>query len=570
MKKIKIFLLASIGLFALNSCETTDLDQTVNPNNLSPDKADVEFLLNSSFIQFARATQRYGEFGSELTRIDYMFGGGGSYLTAFNDVTFSTVWRQTYVQVYSDLKLMTPLAEEAGLSNHIGMGKVMQASLMLTTVDMFGDVPFSEALDPSNLAPKLDSGADVYAAAIALLDQAIGHFNEGVTIGSNYEPFYGNNFTNWIKLANSLKMKAYIQTRLVDNTAISKFEQIVSSGNYITQNSENFVWNWSTENINPQSRHPSYVENYQATGASGYRSNWLMDYMNNDKSIADPRIRYYFYRQRNALPTNPTQQFQAIRCLVEPVPPHYTAAGVTYCFPGQDPSITSPPYNLADSQGYWGRDHGNREGLGPDNRLKTAAGIYPAGGRFDDNSFQGINGIDRGAFGAGITPILLSSTVDFWRAEAALNGGSGDAATHIANGISKSISYVRTFDSRYADTSRPINVDFIPAAGDDATYIAEATAAFNTASGAAKLDVLAKEFFVSLYGNGIDAYNFYRRTGAPSDIQLHINPSPGGFVRSNLYPASEANNNPNVPQKPGVTQRVFWDTNPETGFPQNN
>lgn len=571
MRKLKILVLASIGLFSLNSCETTDLDLRDNPNALTPSQADINFFMNGVYVQFARAVQTYGEIGSELSRMEYMFGGGGNYLTAYSDVTFNTVWTRTYASVFNDLKTMYPLAEEAEFENHLGVGKVLQAYLMLTLVDMFGDVPYSEAVNPDILNPKLDSGAEVYAAALELLDEAIAHFNEGSTISIAWDPFYNNNFNNWIRLANTLKMKAYIQTRLVDGAAITNFEQIVASGNYITQNSENFVWNWSTENLDPQSRHPVYVTEYQATGAAGYRANWLMDFMNNSKSIQDPRTRYYFYRQRNALPTNPNQQQELMRCLVEPVPAHYTAAGVIYCFPGHDPSITLPPYNVADANGYWGRDHGNREGLPPDNRLKTAAGIYPVGGRFDDNSFQGINGIDRGALGYGITPILLSSTVDFWRAEAALFGGSGNASAHMASGIAKSIAYVRSFQSRYADTARPIDTAFIPASGDDATYIAEATAAFNNASGTmGRLSVLGAEFFVSLYGNGVDAYNFYRRNGAPTDIQLHIEPNPGGFIRSLLYPANAANNNPSINQKPDVTQRVFWDNNPESGFPQNN
>jgi hypothetical protein len=54
-----------------------------------------------------------------------------------------------------------------------------------------------------------------------------------------------------------------------------------------------------------------------------------------------------------------------------------------------------------------------------------------------------------------------------------------------------------------------------------------------------RLNVIISEFMVSLYGNGIDAYNAYRRTGAPTTMQISTNP--GGFIRSFLYPASEAN-----------------------------
>ena len=84
------------------------------------------------------------------------------------------------------------------------------------------------------------------------------------------------------------------------------------------------------------------------------------------------------------------------------------------------------------------------------------------------------------------------------------------------------------------------------------------------------MELLSKEFFVSLFGNGIDAYNFYRRTGYPKMIQPNIEPNPGQFIRSFFYPANETSANPNIPQKSAVTTRVFWDNNPSTGFPVGN
>ncbi len=558
MKKLKIFILASISLFIFNSCETTDLNLTENPNALVPLQADVEFFLNDIQVSFARTVNTFGSFGSETTRIEQMFGGGGNYQTAYSDVNFSGVWQNSYQRIIKDIRTMNPLAEEIGLNKHIGVGKVIEAYLMITLVDFFGDVPYSEAFDDANLDPKLDSGASV----LTLLDEAIANFAvESPNLENDF--YYSNNFGKWTKLANTLKMKVYIQTRLVDGGAINAFQQIVNSGNYLTDNADNFVFNYGTENVEPDSRHPGYAAEYQSTGASGYASTWLMDLMLNDKSIPDPRIRYYFYRQRSSIPTNPAQQSELIRCAVEPIPAHYAAIGAVYCYPGYP--------NPASGLGYWGRDHGNREGIPPDARLITALGIYPVGGRFDDNTFQGINGIFRGALGRGITPILLSSTVDFWRAEASLFGGSGNASTLVASGIQKSITLVRSFAARSADPTRPINTTFIPDLADDATYIAEVTARLNAAAGNAdKLDLIAKEFFISLKGNGIDAFNFYRRTGAPRNIQPHLEPNPGGFIRSHFYPANAANNNVNITQKATVTQRVFWDTNPETGFPQNN
>ena len=84
------------------------------------------------------------------------------------------------------------------------------------------------------------------------------------------------------------------------------------------------------------------------------------------------------------------------------------------------------------------------------------------------------------------------------------------------------------------------------------------------------MDVVITEFFITLFGNGTDAYNAYRRTGFPKRIQPNIDEKADGFIRSFLYPADVTGTNPNIKQKAKVTQRVFWDTNPETGFPFGN
>ncbi|MBC8884175.1 SusD/RagB family nutrient-binding outer membrane lipoprotein [Flavobacterium piscinae] len=221
---------------------------------------------------------------------------------------------------------------------------------------------------------------------------------------------------------------------------------------------------------------------------------------------------------------------------------------------------------IENNEGYWGRDHGNDEGLPPDGTKKTAYGLYPVGGRFDDNSFEQTD-LNLGAKGNGITPIFLSSTVDFLRAEVALFGGSGDAKSFVLAGVQKSISKVRAFISRDIDA----NTSFVPGPTVDVAYLNEVGTLMDNAVGnEQKLNVIAKEFFVTLFGNGIDGYNFYRRTGAPTDIQPNIDPNPGDYIRSFFYPASEANTNTNVTQKDNVTTRVFWDTNPTTGFPVGN
>ncbi|RTY71355.1 SusD/RagB family nutrient-binding outer membrane lipoprotein [Flavobacterium sp. LB2P53] len=542
------FLITLISLVTFYSCETTNLDLTEDPNALPLTAASPDLLLNGVQVEFAQAVQLLGTSGSEVSRLKYM--SGRDYQNAYGASFFNTEWQISYRSILKNIRVMNPIATEKGFSKHIAMGQVMEAYTIITLVDFFGDIPYSEALDPNNLTPKLDSGSEVYKQALDLLDKAIVNFNATATAVPANDFYYGKNWSKWIKLANTLKLKIYIQTRLVDATAISKFNTIISSGSYIGAG-EDFEFNWGVSSANPDSRHPEYVNNYTPSGIeAGYQSNWLMNEMKNGKSVQDPRLRFYFYRQVSSVPVSE----QDLRCTVEPIPNHYANGGYVYC-------------RIDSDQGYWGRDHGNNEGIPNDRQKRTASGLYPAGGKFDDNTFKAINGLTFGAAGQGITPIVLASTVDFWRAEAALSsGGTGDAKALTLAGIQKSFNKVRAFISR----DKTAITSFVPSTTVDTDYKNIVSTQYDNAAANAKLDVVIKEFFVTLYGNGIDSYNAYRRTGLPKNMQPNIDPNPGGFIRSFLYPASETGANPNVQQKAKVTQRVFWDNNPETGFPTGN
>jgi len=74
-----------------------------------------------------------------------------------------------------------------------------------------------------------------------------------------------------------------------------------------------------------------------------------------------------------------------------------------------------------------------------------------------------------------------------------------------------------------------------------------------------------REFYIATYGNGIEAYNMYRRTGYPSGMQFvlaHDEKDAGDpYIRSSYYPAVAVNRNSSISQKSGVDVKVFWDQN---------
>ena len=552
---------AFMVLMVFLSCNTFDLDLSNNPNALTPDQANVDYFLNSIQEDFVRQIDGdadydnndnwqsggsvYGDglsiLGGQLTRVYNLSNTLASqYGSAYQPSEFDDEWINAYMGIYADILAMTPLAEEDGLVRHIGIAQFIQAYVFTAMVDCFGDIPYSEAgLGSENLNPKVDDGASIYDAALILLDQAIANFQAEASVNPAIDFYYNNDYEKWVKAANTLKMRLYNQRRLVDPNAVSSIQSILNSGNYIQSTDEDFQFEWpGTSATGPDTRHPRYGLNYTPAGGSDWMSNWFMNLL---MVTDDPRIRFYYYRQTDAVPgAEIPGDEQLLQCSVQTPPEHYVAGGFTFCYLGH---------------GYWGRDHGDTDGIPPDNLLRTTFGIYPAGGRFDDDSFRAItSGI--GAGGKGITPILTASWVDFMRAELALDAGNtAEAKSFLLEGISKSIDKVLSFISRDPGA----DVSYVPSQEDIDQFLASIETDFDQAGLSGKWNVLGEQFFVATYGNGLESFNFYRRTGYPTTLQPNLDPDPGSFIRSFYYPSNVVNTNSNISQKPDQAQPVFWD-----------
>jgi hypothetical protein len=552
LKYISMVLFAGLTFTA---CETTDLDLRVSPNDLAADQADPNLLLNSIQLAYASNMDVISDLGAELTRIDYMFGR--DYFNNYPGDTFNTVWSRTYSSGFNDPGALVQVGMFTNISTlesidaesdtdysfHVGVAKTLQAHMLMLLVDYLGEAALSQASNPDEFpAPTLDDGASVYAAALALLDEAEGLLSGGpLTLGAT-DLFYGGDTSKWLKLINTLRLKAYVTTGDTAN-----FNAVIAGGNFISSAADDFEFQYGTSELQPDTRHPDYADDYTPSGANIYQSNWLMELMlNND----DPRIRYYFYRQTDATPgadADPNEE--TLACSLAVPPQHYQDGGFTYC---------SVP------NGYWGRSHGNNEGTPPDNFTRTAVGVYPAAGRFDDSSFGNV-GLGLGGGGAGIEPIILSSYVDFWRADMAAN--DADRATFFRSGLEKSIAKVQSFGALDPDA----DLSVAPTEAEVTAYIDGIIADFNAATGDDKENIFAEQYFTTLFGGATEAYNYYRKTGYPTTVLPNWEPNPGPFPRTFLYPQNEVVTNPSLTQKQTMTQQVFWDTNPASPtFPPAN
>jgi Starch-binding associating with outer membrane/Susd and RagB outer membrane lipoprotein len=557
MRLKKIYIVA-LSVVMLGSCNKKLDELLVNPNSPSPESASADLYLTQMQLSFANFFDGASGFGMETTRMIVMYGP--TYNNAYSPQSFDGLWSTAYTGVFKHANALIPIAENEKKFVNSGMAKTLKAYTMMTLVDMFGDIPYTDAnLGTDNTNPTIDKGQDVYAKAIALLDAAIVDF--GKTPGAypgNQDLFFGASnaagAVRWKTAAKLLKLRALSNTRLVDASAKTKIDALLTDADVVASvnsSAADLEFKYSTKQTNPNSRHPRYNGNWTQTGNAGdYMGTyfmWVLVQERGTSNNSDPRSRYYFYRQK----TNYANvNVNTSSCSVAPPPPHYPA-GMPYCLL---------------LQGYWGRDHGDNSGIPPDGELRSTWGIYPAGGDFDYNQATRV-ALNRGGNGAGVQPIWQRAFTEFVKAECALKlGTAGNPRTLLESGIRKSIDKVTNFNVAIGASLGTTDTAYVATTFRINNYVNKVLALYDAAtSDDQRLNIIMKEFYIALWGNGVDANNNYRRTGKPDNMQLTRAASPGSYTRSMLYPSTLVNLNQNASQKSGVDVRVFWDNNP-AGF----
>ena len=527
-----ISILCALVLFGVTSCETTDLDINDNPNELTEASADPNYVLNGLMFSTGIQNTTLSGLTSGTVRHINQFG---TYASSSGPGAMNGAWSNAY-SLTSNLKLLKGMSETQSLPVHVGIGQVLEALAYVNLVDFLGTAVYSEAVNSEYTQPNLDDGVEIYKSMLSQLDEAIDNLSQTGSV--THEDIYYEDASSWTKLANTLKIKMYVQSRLAgddwdgDSTSNkSAIEAIVSSGNFISSNDDDFQVYFGSNETNPDNRHYGFTSDY-ITAGNTYMSNDFMNRMlvgntNTGKLVKDPRVPYYFYRQTLEDPLTLDPGGDLLPCDGN--------SDYQYCYLGN---------------GYWGRDHADDEGIPNDGVYRTAWGVYPAGGAYDNGAGGStLESINLG--GAGIQPIILASYTHFWLAEAALTMGvNADARALLKAGIELSLAKVADFSGKAMDAAEVTN------------YVDTVLALYDAAgSNEDKLEIVIEEFYIASFGNSVEAYNNYRRTGYPVLGQSVITNTE--FPRSYYLPSSElnSNDNPALVQKK-LTDQVFWDTNP--------
>lgn len=208
--------------------------------------------------------------------------------------TTNNIWVGHYTTALRNLQQMRLLTERDNptATNVIGQVKITEAFTYLNLTQIFGDIPFTEAIQVADFPnPNFDTQETVLRGLVGLIDEGLTALNTPTDIITGGDLIYGGDRDNWIRFGNSLKLRILMLIANVDPGSVSAEIAAVAGQPLILTPNQTAKLDWSaaTGNENPIwrtiDRFNGAVNGFWGGGAA------LLDIMNaND----DPRRDTYF------------------------------------------------------------------------------------------------------------------------------------------------------------------------------------------------------------------------------------------------------------------------------------
>lgn len=291
MKKQIIYSAALI--FVLSSC-TKNIDE-FNKNPKQPESVPAAMLFANAqkdLVYWASSTnvndntlRLWAQHWTETTYTDE-----ANYELTERNVNGRT-YNRLYTGVLRDLSEarrqmdLDELISDADKKVQLAMIDVLECYTYAALVDIFNDVPYSEAgLLLDNLAPAYDNAQDIYTDLIARLKADAADLNSGGSSGDlgSSDNMYGGDAANWVAFANSIRLKLALRT-----DDLAEAEDAVSAGVFTSSAQDAILY----FEASPPNTNPLWEDLVQSGRYDFIASGTLADMMT---STNDPRMFTYF------------------------------------------------------------------------------------------------------------------------------------------------------------------------------------------------------------------------------------------------------------------------------------
>jgi hypothetical protein len=208
------------------------------------------------------------------------------------DFTFRGYYRDALKDLNEAAKLITveetlTQDEAEAKKNKLHIIELMTCYAYQNLVDIFGNVPYSEALDLEQVTPAYDDQWTIYQDLISRVNAAISGLNADWGSFGSQDLLYQGDVAAWIKFGQSLKLKLGITIADHDN-GVAKAAVEAAVAGVFSSNADNALLNYGQAPPNSNPVHDELV----LTGRKDFvGANTMVDIMN---ELEDPRRAAYY------------------------------------------------------------------------------------------------------------------------------------------------------------------------------------------------------------------------------------------------------------------------------------
>lgn len=294
---IKRLFFVALVVIGLVSCDDDYAELNTNPNSAGAEAFDPNLILPT--VIFQTGNNKNGYSGAVLFQVMWTqvmastsTGGANYYSNADKYVPsgstnsyIQSFWNN-YYSTASRAKQMEKLATEKGLPNLANIGKMIQIFDIAFVSDVYGDVPYAEALqaDDEVTQPSYQAQSELYPQMLADLETAILALNDSGDKPTN-DILYEGNISQWRKFGYSLMLKLAMRLVKVD---------AATAQTYVTKAVQGGVFTSADDDAFSIMDEPNGYTNATANALNVvddiYEVRWSNTFIDYLKSTNDPRL----------------------------------------------------------------------------------------------------------------------------------------------------------------------------------------------------------------------------------------------------------------------------------------
>ncbi|MCK0122776.1 SusD/RagB family nutrient-binding outer membrane lipoprotein [Gelidibacter sp. F2691] len=246
MKKIFIYIVA-LAFISVGCSDFVDVND--NPNNPPISTPSLTLpVAQQSFADLNARTLTYlGNFLAVNWATPSNWSANSLYARYnFTSSDFAFVFENSYSDIFKNLTYVENYEDPSGTidySNYKAIATILKGAQYQTLVDLYGDVPFTEAnLRGDNTTPKYDDAETVYKTIIDNLTNVVDLIDAAPANAENpgsQDIIYGGNMKGWARLANTVKLRMLVRLSNTGQDSYITSQVALINGNgagYITGN----------------------------------------------------------------------------------------------------------------------------------------------------------------------------------------------------------------------------------------------------------------------------------------------------------------------------------------------